>query len=267
MRLDLAPWASRNLIGPGIAVQLQPVNRIAIPLALLMWTPAAFAYRPFDSTDAAVADAGEIEIELGPVAYADARHASVTEAPVLTINAGLADGWEAVLDASRAVTHAPGERDIETVESALTLKHVLRNGVLQEQAGWSIATEFGVLLPTANVDDDYGATWALIGSRELGRTMIHVNAGLAENRDRNTELFSGLIVEGVTRAPVRPVAELTFDYERGTDTRSAGALLGAIWQRGENLSLDMALRAVREDHDWSYEARIGLTWAFALARN
>jgi hypothetical protein len=107
---------------------------------------------------------------------------------------------------------------------------------------------------------------ALIGSREVGRTLIHVNAGIAQNRDGRAELFGGLIIEAVASAPVRPVAELTFDYERGTDTRSAGALVGAIWQPGENLNFDMAVRAVREEHEWSYEGRVGLTWAFALVR-
>jgi hypothetical protein len=242
-------------------------KRIAIALALFAGSQPALAYRPFDSTDAAVADSREIEIELGPVAYTDSPSVSVTEAPVLTINAGLADRWEAVLDASRAIAHSPDEHDIETVETALLLKHVVREGVLQEQAGWSIATEFGVLLPTVNANDDYGATCALIGSRGMGRTMIHVNAAVGENRDGNTELFGGLIIEGVSRAPVRPVAELTFEYERGTDTQSAGALLGAILEGGENLSFDIAVRAIRDDHEWSYEGRIGLTWAFALARN
>jgi len=81
-----------------------PAKRIAIALALLASPHAAMAYRPFDSTDAAVAHPGEIEIELGPVAYTEAPHGSVTEAPVLTINSGLAEDWEAVLDASRAIT-------------------------------------------------------------------------------------------------------------------------------------------------------------------
>lgn len=241
-------------------------KRSAIALVLLAGPHVAFAYRPFDSTDAAVADPGEIEIELGPVAYSDSRHASITEMPVVTINAGLTDNWEAVIDASRAITRSPHEHDLDTVEAALLLKRVVRDGVLQDQAGWSIATEFGVLLPTVNGDDDYGATWALIGSRAVGRTMIHVNAALAHNRDGNTELFSGLILEDVASAPVRPVAEVTFEYERGTDTRSVGALLGAIWQRKENLSFDIAVRAVAEDEAWSYEGRIGLTWALAPAR-
>jgi hypothetical protein len=243
-----------------------PAKRIAFALAVLAGAQPALAYRPFDSTDASVADIGEIEIELGPVAYSDSSHASISEVPVLTINVGLAEGWEAVLDASRAIPHSSNGHDVETVETALMVKHVLRNGVLQDQAGWSIATELGVLLPTVNADDDYGASWALIGSREIGRTMIHVNAAIAENRDGHTGLFSGLIVEGVTHAPVRPVAELTFEYERGTDARSIGTLVGAIWERGENLNFDVAVRALREDHDWIYEGRIGLTWGFTLAR-
>ena len=33
---------------------------------LLGWTSQAHAYRPFDGTDAAVADPGEVEVELQP---------------------------------------------------------------------------------------------------------------------------------------------------------------------------------------------------------
>ncbi|HJU12703.1 MAG TPA: hypothetical protein VJ728_17595, partial [Candidatus Binataceae bacterium] len=33
---------------------------------LLGWTSQAYAYRPFDGTDAAVADLGEAEVELQP---------------------------------------------------------------------------------------------------------------------------------------------------------------------------------------------------------
>jgi hypothetical protein len=239
-------------------------KRIRLGIVLLAAPHVALAYRPFDSTDAAIAPPEEIEIEFGPVAYTDSRHASITDAPVVTVNVGLVDRWEAVIDAARSITRSRFESDTETIETALMLKRVLRDGVLQEQAGWSIATEFGVLFPTLNSDDNYGATLALIGSRKIGRALVHVNAALAQNRDGNTEMFSGLIVEAITSAPVRPVAEMTFEYEGGTDTRSAGVLLGAIWERGDNLSFDMAARAVREDHGWSYEGRIGVTWAFAI---
>ena len=41
----------------------------ALAAALTCWCGEAEAYRPFDGTDAAVAETGEIEIELGPVEY------------------------------------------------------------------------------------------------------------------------------------------------------------------------------------------------------
>ena len=78
---------------------------VAIALLLSAGPPAALAYRPFDSTDAAVADPGIIEVELGPVAYTHMRHGSVTELPVVTVNAGVADGWE-LSDRRRASDHA-----------------------------------------------------------------------------------------------------------------------------------------------------------------
>lgn len=43
-----------------------------LPLLLLagvLCVPAAYAYRPFDGTDASVPDAGEFELELGPVQH------------------------------------------------------------------------------------------------------------------------------------------------------------------------------------------------------
>jgi hypothetical protein len=36
---------------------------------VVCWDGAARAYRPFDGTDATVAETGEVEIELGPVEY------------------------------------------------------------------------------------------------------------------------------------------------------------------------------------------------------
>ena len=50
----------------------------ATAAALTFWCGEVKAYRPFDGTDAAVAETGEIEIELGPVEYLRAgaeRHA------------------------------------------------------------------------------------------------------------------------------------------------------------------------------------------------
>jgi len=41
-----------------------------LPLALaIFWCGRATAYRPFDGTDASVADLDHVEVELGPVEY------------------------------------------------------------------------------------------------------------------------------------------------------------------------------------------------------
>ena len=45
------------------------VAAFATAAAFTFWCGEAEAYRPFDGTDAAVAETGEIEIELGPVEY------------------------------------------------------------------------------------------------------------------------------------------------------------------------------------------------------
>lgn len=208
-----------------------------------------------------------VEIELGPLDYIDAPAGSITEIPAVTINIGLSSRWEAVIDATRAIARSAATRDVETFESAVLLKGVLRESALQDATGWSVATEFGILLPTRNLDDDYGATFALIGSRRDERTVIHLNAAVAQNRDGNAELLSGVILEGVTQAPVRPVAEFTFEFEEGPDTSRHSALVGAIWRHMDNLSFDIAIRAIREDGAWSHQGRIGLTWAFGVARS
>ncbi len=60
----------------------------------------AFAYRPFDGTDAAVADPGEVEIELQPVGHirqsSDQGAQKTLIAPATVLNFGLSEGWEAV---------------------------------------------------------------------------------------------------------------------------------------------------------------------------
>ena len=54
--------------------------------------------------------------------------------------------------------------------------------------------------------------------------------------------------------------------EEGDDSRLS-ALIGAIWRHMDNLSFDIAIRAIREDGTWSRQGRIGITWAFAVARS
>jgi hypothetical protein len=67
-------------VGGGVA--------LAAAAMLTCWAGAARAYRPFDGTDAAVAETGEMEIELGPVEYLRDGADRTLLAPDLRINYG-----------------------------------------------------------------------------------------------------------------------------------------------------------------------------------
>ncbi len=58
----------------------------------------AFAYRPFDGTDAAVAAPGELEVELQPAGVQQEQGTRTLIAPWTVLNIGLSEGWEAVFE-------------------------------------------------------------------------------------------------------------------------------------------------------------------------
>jgi hypothetical protein len=120
---------------------------LATAAALTCWCGDVEAYRPFDGTDAAVAETGEIEIELGPVEYLRQGAERALLVPDLRINYGFVAGWEAALEGKLTHGLTAGVPETSLVESQPLLKGVLREGSLQEKPGPSIATEFGVLLP------------------------------------------------------------------------------------------------------------------------
>jgi hypothetical protein len=116
---------------------------------LLLLSGPALAYRPFDSTDADVAKAGEVEIELGPLQWLREGGKRFLQAPALIANFGLSHEHELVLEGRHqiAVDREEGEPRSALVDDAISIKHVLRPGVLQDRPGVSVATEYGVLLP------------------------------------------------------------------------------------------------------------------------
>src|SRR6516225_11930948 len=106
----------------------------------------AFAYRPFDGTDAAVAAPGELEIELQPAGLEHEEGTQTLIAPWTVVNIGLSEGWEAVFE-GRGETPLVPSGPTELTMGGAFLKHVVVPGSLQDKSGPSIATEFGVLLP------------------------------------------------------------------------------------------------------------------------
>jgi hypothetical protein len=106
---------------------------------LTCWSGAARAYRPFDGTDAAVAETGEMEIELGPVEYLREGADRALFAPNVRINYGFTPGWEAVFEGILAHRMTAGIPGTGLVENGAFLKGVLREGSLR---CWPVSDPF-----------------------------------------------------------------------------------------------------------------------------
>src|SRR5215472_7632437 len=249
-----------------LTVESRPVRRAAASLILLgvaACSGPAFAYRPFDGTDAAVVAPGELEVELQP---AGAQHEEGTRtliAPWTVVNIGLSEGWEAVFEGRGETPLAPSGPTELTMGGAF-LKHVVVPGSLQDKTGPSIATEFGVLLPDSTGGSGVGASLAGIVSQRWDWGTIHLNAETALTRENHGDVFLGAILEGPSKWTVRPVAEIFYENEFGTEHTLSG-LVGLIYQVRDGLSFDVAVRHALTNGHPVNEVRAGVTFGFPLS--
>jgi hypothetical protein len=238
------------------------VRALSACLCVAAWSGTALAYRPFDGTDAAVADKGELEIEFQPAGVRRESGQKILVAPATVLNYGFKENWELVLEAQLETPFSPSGPSVLTASGAF-LKHVLREGVLQDKAGPSIATEFGLLLPDSDGSNRLGASLAGIVSQRFDWGTVHLNGEAALTRDHNADVFLGAIIEGPITWKVRPVAEFFYEDEVNV-ARTVSGLLGAIWQVNDKLSFDVGLReALTNGHPVS-EIRAGFTVGSAL---
>jgi hypothetical protein len=222
----------------------------------VVWPISASAYRPFDSTDAAVADKGEFEVELSPLSYRHDDDGIAWITPQARLNYGFAQDWEVVLEGQ--AEHFSHQRSRLT-ENALSLKGVLQEGSLQEKEGWSFATEASVLLPGINADDGAGFEGIGIASRRWDWGTVHINIAAELTRDQRFGTFAGLILEGPDDWPVRPVAEVNYQRVFRTEEETS-VLLGAIWEVKDHLAFDLGFRHAWVNSRPDEQIRAGLTF-------
>lgn len=234
----------------------------AFLLATIIPQDVAFAYRPFDGTDAAVADPGEMEVEFQPAGLLWSHDQKTLVAPATVLNFGIVKNWEAVFE-GRLETPLPATGPTSITDAGAFLKTVLRPGVLQDQPGPSIATEFGVLLPDSIGNSGFGASVAGIISQRWDWGTAHLNIAGALTRDQHADVFTGIILEGPYKWTVRPVAEFFYEEEFG-QFHTISALVGAIWQVRDNLSFDIGFRHAITNGASVNEIRAGLTIGFPL---
>jgi hypothetical protein len=242
------------------------VRRAACLVVLTLFSPiACWAYRPFEGTDADVAGLHEVEIEMGPIGYLEQGNQRYLTDPLLVLNYGVVPGTELV--AQGEVLHtlpsdAPGP-SVRFVSPELSVKHVLRDGVLQGATGPSIATEVAVLPPEIHGDNGFGTSVAGILSYRWDFATVHANSAIGTTRTHHLDLFQGVILEGPARWTVRPVTEWYFERtEPGSHTLSK--LIGAIWQHSEQLAFDFGLRSALVGHQREHEIIAGFSWGFEL---
>jgi hypothetical protein len=247
----------------------RPCAGLLAAFAVSLVTPRAYAYRPFDGTDADVASYREIELEIGPLGYLRDPEGHTLLAPAFVFNYGIVPRVELVLQAAHAIalgdTH--GTPRFRLNDPELAAKALLLPGSLQgDGRGPSLAGELSVLLP-GTTEHGAGAELAGIISEQWPALTLHGNFALALTRSHDFAPFVGLIAEGPSRWKVRPVSELyaargltSRVFRRGT---TLSGLVGAIWSSSENLSFDLAARtALQDGREHVFELRAGFTWSF-----
>jgi hypothetical protein len=238
---------------------------IAGTVAICLFAQPAAAYRPFDGTDAAVANLNEVEIELQPAGGRQQGPQSTLVAPEVVFNYGFADRWEMVLQGQVETPLSPGGPSTLAATGAF-LKYVIQPGVLQDKSGISIATEFGPLLPGVNTEPGVGFSWAGIVSQRWDWGTAHFNVETNLTRDQHGEAFLDAILEGPSKWKVRPVFEMFYD-KIWTQSETRSVLLGAIWQVKDDLSFDAAFRYALVNGHAVNEIRAGLTFAFKVEKD
>jgi hypothetical protein len=230
-------------------------------VATAIGSTAAFAYRPFVGTDAAVADVNEVEIELQPAGTLRQDSQTSLIAPDVVFNYGFAKNWEFVFEGLGQVPLGNSDENPSVAGVGAFLKYVMREGSLQDAKGPSIAVEFGPLLPGIHADEGFGVSVDTIISQRWDWGTISTNFATALTRDHHTDVFLGAIVEGPFNWKVRPVMEVFYEEEIGQATTISG-LVGAIWQVNDKLSFDIGYRHALVNSHPVDEIRAGLTFGF-----
>ena len=240
---------------------------VSFAVAFTLAITPAYAYRPFDSTDADVAGKNEFELELGPIGSLRDTGNRYWVAPAVVANFGLSGDRELVVQGQRQQSR-DGGADVpatSVVNTGIFIKQLLRRGVLQDAEGPSVATEYGFLLPTINDEHGAGFSWAGIVSQRRSYGTAHLNAEVAYTRAHKPGAFLGAILEGPHEWLVRPVVEFTAEQESGA-ARTISRLAGLIWHKQENLSFDIGLRSAYGGERHVNEVRIGFTWSLAFRK-
>ena len=230
---------------------------------IVLLASSAWGYRPFVSTDAAVAERTRMEIELGYFTLARTQGENTFLTPQIVVNYGFAQNLELVGEAG---VEKPPDAGPQLVDPALFLKAVVKEGLLQEKEGVSVAVELGPLLPSTRPEERrLGFEGIGIVSHRVSPFTFHLNAGGGVDRE-GTRPFAvwGLITELPVVPQLRVVGEVNGESVHGQAANNS-ALLGVLWQAPlPNVVFDAGIRRgfSHGAPDWLFTT--GVTFSFPL---
>ena len=236
---------------------------VATPVALVVGLRDAAAIRPFDGTDASVADAGTVEFEMGPVDWIGVGGGEDALAPLAVVSIGVARDWElsAYAQPSWLLSESSGSR-FALLDAALQAKRMLREGSLQGLPGPSLAVEVAALLPATELRNDFGARITPVVSQSWRGFTSHVSTSLFWTRLHEPAATGSLILEAPEiAARIHPAIEATTGWQSGLG-RSWSALAALIWNPRDDLEFDLGFRLGRALDLTGREIRAGFTWSF-----
>src|SRR5574337_1674320 len=236
---------------------------LLLTAGLLLSASTAWGYRPFVSTDAAVADPKELEIELGYFNLERSRGKSSFTVPKVVLNYGVIRDLEVVGEFEVA---EPSHEGAQLVDPGLFLKAVLKEGILQEKDGMGFAVEIGPLLPsTVAGERRFGFEGIGIMSGRLLPLTYHLNVGGGVDRaETNPFVIWGLIVELPVFPRFRLVGEVNGEGAKGRPADNSG-LIGFIWQPpSSNILIDGGIRHGFSAGAPDWQFTMGLTFGFPI---
>ncbi len=235
---------------------------ISVSIVFVTDVSDVYAYRPFDSTDAAVVKKGETEIEIGIYNFTDDKGLDEITIPSLIFNYGLTDTWEFIAEFDIQIYKEGDDDNRELKDPAIFLKNVFKEGFLQDKEGSSIAAEFGVLLPsTVNGEHTTGLEAIGIYSGKISDFVYHLNfGGELDRKDFKLNGIWGAILEYPFDSKFRVVGEINGIFQPHGLPSNSG-LIGFIWELGD-IDFDFGVRRGFSSTASDWELTTGITFFF-----
>lgn len=226
-------------------------SSLALALVLLGLSAGTARAYLIDANDANTVDPGTVEMEVQPVGFYrtygdDAERYLLT--PSVMFYVGLTEGFDVILIGRGYLLLGSdggvGNGAYSFTETGGFVRAMLRDGSYWgEDSGPSLTLQLGVYLPTTRDPevDTLGGSAALLLSQSWDAVDLHANAQL-DFAAGYGDFFGSLVLEGDTRWPVRPTAEVYVSADLSANEVSVSGLIGVMADVSDRFQVSTGVR-------------------------